>query len=274
MKKLIKRLLLKIFQEHERFVQKNEIKKWNLSDVYLVSYPKSGNTFVSLLLANILKQLKGTPCRVDYFSLHEFIPDIQVNPDRITELDPPRIIKTHEHFEEWNKRISTLGKGFRFPRVIYIVRDGREVIISYYYHVKNIHGYKGSFEDFIVDKNAKLREWGDHVKGWLIDNNVLDQRNILIVKYKELRSDTFSSLKKILEFIGIEVDEEIVLRAIKDSEIKRMQSIEKQYGAPEKYANPKFTFARKGLSGDIEEEFKVLVNRFYDNVEVLEFLGY
>lgn len=263
------------FLKYKNHKKKNNAYQWNLSDIYLTSYPKSGNTYLSLLIANILKQIKGLNYRIDYFTLHEIIPDIQVNPERIKELDPPRIIKTHEEFRTWDKRISVNGKGFRYPRVVYIVRDGRDVIVSYYHHVKNIYGYKGKFKDFLNDKNIKLGEWGPHVREWVIENNTLDKRNILIVKYEDLRSNTNFTLNNVLNFIGIEISEEIVNKAIELSNLKRMQSIEKRYGAPEKYANPSFTFARKGMRGGVEVELRNALIEYYEaNVEIFEFLGY
>jgi len=261
--------------EYKRLVNQDAVNQWNLSDVYLTSYPKSGNSWVNMLLANILNEVRGYSLRVDYFTMHEIIPDIYVNPRRIIQIDPPRIIKTHEPFNAWNKRISIIGKEFRFPRAIYIVRDGRDVMVSYYYERTAIYGDQGSITDFIKNTDKKIGSWADHIRGWLINNNTLDPRNILIIKFEEVRSDTFSILQKILDFIGLEVDNNIIKRAIEKSDIKRMREIESKYGAPEKYADSTFSFARKGKSGDIEDRFKTIMNQFYENnSEVFEFLKY
>ena len=88
-------------------------------DIFLVSYPKSGNTWLRFLLAYCLFDIE--PGRVNFHNIENFIPDMYVNwPNR--NLARPRIIKSHEKFTK------------NYPRVIYLYRDGRDVMVSYYYH--------------------------------------------------------------------------------------------------------------------------------------------
>jgi hypothetical protein len=264
-----------ILRLQQRYIQRSAAVDWNLSDVYLVSYPKSGNTWVSLILANILKQLRTDCRRIDYFSLHDYIPDIHVNADRIQYLTPPRIVKTHESFDEWYDRVNLKGKGFRFPRTIYLVRDGRDVMVSYYHYVKGVHGYNGDFEEFLSDRLIKRGEWSEHIRGWIIDNHVLEKKRILLIKYEDLHADTMKQIKNIVDFIGFEVSEGIVEAAITFSDIKNIREVESKYGEPAKYAAPEYRFARKGTTGNVERNLRKTVDVYYNsNIEVFRFLGY
>jgi len=248
---------------------------WETSDVYLVSYPKSGATWVCLIFANILQQLMDGGRRIDFFSVHDYVPDLHWNPERIIQMSPPRIIKTHESFEEWDRRISIRGKHIIFPRVIYLVRDGRDAIVSYYHYVRALHGYRRSFEFFINDAKIKRGDWAEHVKSWIIQNPVLDNRQILMIKYEDLCTDTIKEVIKMIDFIGLEVNENILESAIKNAHITNISRLEQNYGSALKYKIPEYRFARKGTHGDIEEEFKKITDLYFkNNSEIFKFLRY
>ena len=91
-------------------------------DVFLVSFPKSGNTWTRFLIANLAHPEQPA----SFANLYELVPDPEGTPKRIFDRIPrPRIIKSHECFDP------------RYPRVIYIVRDPRDVALSqYHYHRK------------------------------------------------------------------------------------------------------------------------------------------
>src|SRR5437764_14210828 len=73
-------------------------------DVYLVSYPRSGNTWTRFLIANLLDH-ENPPSFAD---IEARIPAINLWPDKfLLRLPRPRILKSHEYFDP------------RYPRVIY-----------------------------------------------------------------------------------------------------------------------------------------------------------
>src|SRR6202021_2574849 len=91
-------------------------------DIFLVSYPRSGNTWTRFLLGNLINQ--SDP--VTFSNVESRIPEIYFNRDRfLRQLPPPCMIKTYDCFQP------------HYPLVIYIVRDPREVAVSFYhYNVK------------------------------------------------------------------------------------------------------------------------------------------
>src|SRR5438874_11935634 len=87
-------------------------------DVFLVSYPKSGNTWVRFLIANLISDIPVT-----FLNIEQRIPSIYILPDRALRAMPkPRVLKSHECFVP------------RYRNVIYIVRDPRDVAVSYYHY--------------------------------------------------------------------------------------------------------------------------------------------
>src|SRR6266566_2478113 len=86
-------------------------------DTFLVSFPRSGNTWTRFLVCNLVNP--DDP--VTFVGIESRIPEIYDVPDRILRRFPrPRIIKSHESFDP------------RYRKVIYIVRDPRDVAVSYY----------------------------------------------------------------------------------------------------------------------------------------------
>ena len=86
-------------------------------DTFLVSFPRSGNTWTRFLVCNLINP--DDP--VNFAQLESRIPEIYDVTDRNLRAFPrPRIIKSHECFDP------------RYKKIIYIVRDPRDVLISYY----------------------------------------------------------------------------------------------------------------------------------------------
>src|SRR5215472_10086604 len=86
-------------------------------DTFIVSYPRSGNTWTRFLIANLLHPDEP----VTFANIETIIPDTSALSSRALKRVPrPRLIKTHEYFEP------------RYRKVIYLVRDPRDMAVSLY----------------------------------------------------------------------------------------------------------------------------------------------
>src|SRR5215469_6269647 len=86
-------------------------------DTFIVSYPRSGNTWTRFLIANLLHPEQPA----SFANIERLIPDCEAQSSRyMKRASRPRIIKSHEYFDP------------RYKKVIYIVRDPRDVALSYY----------------------------------------------------------------------------------------------------------------------------------------------
>jgi Sulfotransferase domain len=105
-----------------RRVQPGMSLKVRPDDTFLVSYPKSGNTWMRFLIANLLQQ--DPP--VGLLDADCLIPIVDGKSKRFfDEMKSPRIIKSHFSFIP------------AYKRVIYVVRDPRDVVMSqYHYQIK------------------------------------------------------------------------------------------------------------------------------------------
>lgn len=209
-----------------------QIKKINPDDIFLVSYPKSGNTWLRFVLAYLKN---GTSSTINFHELENIIPDVYVSKDIIDEQSSGRIIKTHDIFFEG------------YPRVIYIHRDYRDALISYYHFVLAYKFFNGSFSEFIRS-NIVLRHgsWKQHIKAM----KKFKQENpdkIFILSYESLLNNFNESVKSLNKFCGFKTEPNLELLKEKTS-FAELKKVENEFGS-RFMTNTKQNFVREGKSG-------------------------
>ncbi len=227
-------------------------------DVFLISYPRSGNTWVRFMLANLLKPDSET---IDFHNIHDYIPEEGRNNDIINTLSSPRIIKTHSTYKA------------NYSRVIYLVRDGRDVYVSYYHYRLKKLPEGCSFSEFLRMEDHSPSLWGDHVESWL--NHQEQLSGILIVHYENLLSNPNAELKRMVDFIGIQATEEEIIQAVHASRFDNMRKIDQTKGRKYNLTGTD-EFIRKGIKGDWQEQFTRDDIEFFNKREgkILIDLGY
>ncbi len=183
-------------------------------DVFLVSFPKSGNTWVRFLLGNILT---GNQCH--FGNVDKIVPEVFRNRDECDSLPRPRIMKSH------------LPYTAQMNRVIYVVRDGRDVAVSYYFHLLKKKKLKKSvsFDKYLSSfnrglLNPRFGSWSGHVLSWL-DHWSADS---LLITYENLKNDTDGEFAKILDFIGLKKTYGEISAAIAASDFNKMKALEQE----------------------------------------------
>jgi len=190
-------------------------------DIFIVSYPRSGNTWTRFLIGNLVYH--GDP--VTFANVEARIPEIYLFPDRILRSLPrPRILKSHECFDP------------RYKRTIYIVRDPRDVAVSYYHYAikrKRIEeGYP--LDDFVPRFIAAEFDiawnwaagWNDHVMSWLCLRQ--GSTGFLLLRYEDMLQNTANELAKVASFLQIEPTPEKLAQAIELSSADHMRKLEKK----------------------------------------------
>jgi hypothetical protein len=211
-------------------------------DVFLLSYPKSGNTWTRFLVANLVYPEK----RPDFANLNIVIPDPEALSKRtLAKLPRPRILKSHQYFDP------------RYKRIIYIVRDPRDVVLSqYYFHIKrtlidDAYPVEQFVKRFVVGETSIYGSWGENVSGWLATR--YNTPDFLLLRYEDMIADTKRELAKIAGFLEIDVDGERIANAVEQSSAERMRRLEKQQAL--KWSSTKNTrqdipFVRTAKSGN------------------------
>lgn len=212
------------------------------------------------MIANIIK--KKPEDLVDFHSVQKIVPEVIRNNEFIEQLDRPRVIKSHAIYT-------------KYPKVIYLVRDGRDVYVSYYFYRLNKFTKEIAFYDFLKRQDHYPCLWGNHVESWLFSKNKVS--NILVVKYEDILSDCRKELNRLIKFIGLEVTEEQIIDAIAASKFDNMRQLEKERGRPykEEEKGPDI-FMRQGKQGNWHDFFCIEEKRFFKSREgkILIKLGY
>jgi hypothetical protein len=187
-------------------------------DIFLVGYVRSGSTWCRFLFGNYIHQEEA----VTFANLDDLVPSIYSWPDRILR-QRPRILKSHEYFDP------------RYPKVIYIVRDPRDVAVSFYFYNLKVRVLPDGYpmEDFvkrfvaatIVDYADRFGNWEENVMSWVRMRK--GNENFCLVRYEDLLSDPVGELKRASLMLGIEPTPERIERAIKLSSAQHMHSLEK-----------------------------------------------
>jgi hypothetical protein len=188
-------------------------------DTFVVSYPRSGNTWTRFLIANLVYPDKN----VGFTNIEKLIPDTSSQSNRALKATPrPRIIKTHEYFDH------------RYPKIIYIVRDPRDVALSYYdfqrkyMQIDDAYPLPRYVEDFVEGRLVSVGwgTWGENVASWIFTRG--KRKEFLLLRYEDMMKDTHHELTRIAEFLEIEPESGRLQKAIEHSSADRMRELEKR----------------------------------------------
>jgi len=214
------------------------------SDVFIASFPKSGNTWLRFIIANMITNEHITLKNID-----QYIPDIYNFKTYINKNPEPRFIKTHHAYYE------------SYPKTIYIHRDYRDVLISFYHFQKSLGKFDGEFKTFIETMNSPFGSWNNHVSTALKFKEKYPDR-ILILSYEAVMVNPKKYIEEIATFSSISPVKsinEIVANCSFDS----LKKIERDYGRT--FETPNLTFFRKGESKQWKNEISSAENEYIVN---------
>jgi hypothetical protein len=186
------------------------------ADAVLASYPKSGSTWVRFLLTHVLAAREA-----DFDYIRETMPRVGRHRRAPAVLpDGGRFLRTHEPLQPFY--------GPAGQPVIYLVRDGRDVCISYFNHVCR-QGYSGELAEFAdAFLNGRVDgygTWHEHVLAGLAYGGVA-KGPFLLVKYEALRADAIGELQRMLDVLGVQADRDALAAAVAANEREQMQAKE------------------------------------------------
>lgn len=188
-------------------------------DIYVVTYPRSGTTWMQYML-----HLMVGSGRTDFDHIDEVCPWFERGlsvgswtAEDFERLSSPRIFKSHLPWG-WLPRPG---------RYIYVVREVVDVLDSYYRFYRRYLRFEGTFEAFFdrfMRGDLQYRSWFEHVAGWRAH---ADDPAIKIVRYEELRADPSAVMRDVAEFLGAKPDR--VDAAVAGASIDRMKALEERF---------------------------------------------
>lgn len=184
------------------------------SDVFLASYPRSGNKLLRFILAEILS---ATPSSFD--TMQRTVPEIGVHVHaRPLLAGGGRLIKTHERYRR------------NYRRAIYIVRDIRDVVLSSFARESAMDLLDSSALDdyirpFMEGEMSRWGAWHEHVEGWL-NSSIARDGDLLLLRFEDMRRDLSGTVASALEFLGTPAPVVAIQSAIANNNVERMRASE------------------------------------------------
>ncbi|QYX56215.1 sulfotransferase domain-containing protein [Roseovarius sp. SCSIO 43702] len=242
------------------------------SIIWLASYPKSGNTWTRIFLANYLANPEK-PLAIN--EAHRFCMGDTIaktyrmvagRPVDTRDLDGilalrPRVlrgivannadvnfVKTHNLNVAVGAQHVELIPREMTRSAIYIMRNPLDMVLSYARHYGMDHAT--AVEHVCRDDNANapddetvaqyLGSWSTHVRSWTENSRF----PTLVLRYEDMLADPQGEFTKVLEHIGIPVDAARLDRAVGFASFKELAKQEETSGFVEKSAQSERFFAR------------------------------
>lgn len=211
------------------------------SDQFIVSYPRSGNRWLRMILRDVIvlnrPELTAPP------DLKTLIPDLHHDAPDDSALAQfgvsARILKSH------NLR-DIAGR-----RMVYIFRNAADALVSYYrFRCQNPQWASTvsamSLEAFC---QTMLPGWIDHMK-IAISAAETAPKQVHFIAYEALHTEPARVLRRVVDFLGIAVADEVIARAIEANSFVKNRA---------KVTEGKGPILRKGRIGSAGEELSAEV---------------
>lgn len=260
--------------------------------IWLASYPKSGNTWLRLLLANLLSDSQDATdinqinlpqrCVTNRHTFEEItlIDSSLLRQEEVdamrpaivnaisAETDGDTYVKLHDAYRILPDGKPLLGIGHA-RAALYVVRDPRDVVISFAFHngtsidraITLMNDSNGT-----ISRNPKrytpqvpqlMHDWSGHVEGWI------DQRDVPVhvIRYEDLHASPIDTLQKAANFLGLTIAQERIAHAVRCTQFSSLQRKEQDSGFRERIKVSTAPFFRSGRTGSWREELSVVQQR-------------
>jgi hypothetical protein len=249
----------------ERWLRgREEFKKLQRSDWVLMSWGKSGRTWLRVMLSRAYTLKANLPASelLDFDNLKAVHPEL------------PAVFFTHNNYLRDYTGNAQSKSHFKGKRIVLLVRDPRDVAVSQFFqwqfrmrpNKKFIndyppHGADITTWDFVLDKEAGVPRIIDYFNGWA--QAIPELQDVLVVRYEDMRSDPAEVLRRIFAFTGTDISEQQVAEAVEFAAYENMKKMEqdsffKGSGARVKAAdkdNPQSFKVRKAKVGGFRDYF-------------------
>jgi hypothetical protein len=182
---------------------REEHRKLQLADYVLMSWGKSGRTWLRVMLSRFYQSAYGIP----EGRMLEF--------DNLKRANPaiPSVFFTHGNYlrnytGNWDDKSEFYGK-----KIVMLVRDPRDIAVSQYFQWKYrmrpikkmlndypAHGTDVPIFDFLMNREVGLPEIIAFLEMW--QRELPRARDSIVVRYEDMRADPEDALRRVLSFLG------------------------------------------------------------------------
>lgn len=209
-------------------------------DVFLVGYMKSGTTWFRNLVAGVIYGV--TSEHTPYSVVWELVPNHGPSKRYYKRYGTPMYFRTHDFPRPEHQR------------VVYLLRDGRDVIVSLAHHLQAVEQQEIDLLQLAKGRSPRFHgkyEWHKHVEAWLSNPY---QAKMLIIKYEDLKKDTLAELRRFCEFADVQRDNDYLEKVVANTSFEKMRDKEARLGFGREHWPKDRLFVRRGLVGSHKDE--------------------
>jgi len=212
------------------------------TDAYIISHPRSGRTWLRLLIGKTLCENFGFP-EEDMLDTYKLATRAGILRTHLIH-DHTSYTESYKHYSlSKNKRI------YANKKVIFLVRSIKDVLVSYYFYVtKRDKEFDGSISDFIRTEKYGAKRIVKFYNSWYESRNI--PLDFMVLKYEDMKNDPETSLLKTLNFLGLDnIDVNIVKKAVEFAQFENLKKLERN-----EYFNKK---AMRPANKNDDESYKI-----------------
>ncbi|XP_072265382.1 sulfotransferase 6B1-like isoform X2 [Pyxicephalus adspersus] len=225
-------------------------------DVFIITYPKCGTNWTIQILHEMLFELHNKEPTLDQAMLEFGKPDKY---EYLNQQPSPRVMSSHITYENIPKTFFE-----KKTKILLILRNPKDTAVSYY-HFSNNNPVLPSYESWDLFFKDYLS--GDVIYGSYFDYTLqwekhIDDGNILVLTFEDMKMDLPKELRKISDFYGLSLTDEQIKKVHEKTTFKSMKE-----NSGNTHGNLGNVFFRKGEIGDwknlfTEEQSKELDAKF------------
>ncbi len=202
--------------------------KLRRADVVVVSFGKSGRTWLRVMVSHLFRVMHGLPDNaiLGFDNFH--------NLNRAV----PKVFFTHDNYiKDFTGDFDT-KQPFYDKKVVLLARDPRDVAVSQFFQWKfrikpskvaiNNYPPRGSdisLFDFVTgDNGGSMRAVCDYLNLWAAEAGKVE--DFFLLRYEELRSEPHRKLREMLDFMQVDASDDHVDAAVEYSSYENMKKME------------------------------------------------
>lgn len=206
-----------------------EYRKYQLCEYVFASYGKSGRTWMRVLLSRYYQQTYALPERIlmGFENFHRMNAEV------------PRIFFTHDNYLRTFTGNTDSLKDFYTKKVVLMVRRPQDVAVSQFFQWKHRMrpgkmamnryppaGSDISIYDFIMNPDCGIPRIIDFLNLWARELPSIDHS--LLVRYEDMRVQPEKELRRIVEFLDMDPDDERIRETVEFSSVENLRKLEQQ----------------------------------------------
>jgi hypothetical protein len=188
-------------------------------DVFLATYPRSGTTWICCVAAELLFQISPKSLT----EIDSIVPDVHALPEKsAVPAASQYLVKSHFPLNG----APPFGE---YRRVIYVVRDPRDVMLSYHRYSQFLSKYPGDLKEFAMDWSAGRIwpcSWQEHVNSWLAPRSRVAPFELTVLRYEDFVADPIGQTGVLAKLLGVDPGRARIEEIVADTNADSMRGRE------------------------------------------------